>query len=195
MSPRAKEFDPDDVLNRAMELFWEKGYEATSIKNLVDHMGINRFSLYSTFGDKHQLFLSACDRYRQQMEVDGLTQLDASETGLPSLREYFDRLIERYASERGNRGCMMTNSAVELAPHDASSAEQTGAFLLRQQEAIYRGLLRAHQLGELKPYVNLNDAARFLTNTAQGLAVLSKVSPKREILDAVVQVSLSALEV
>lgn len=176
-----------------MELFWEKGYEATSIKNLVDYMGINRFSLYSTFGDKHQLFIKACDRYRQQMEANGLSALDTSELGLGSLRAYFDHMIGQFTSEKGNRGCMMTNSAVELAPHDAESAEQTGAYLLRQQEAIYRGLLRAHQQGELKPYVNLNDAARFLTNTAQGLAVLSKVSPKREILDSIVETSLSAL--
>ena len=70
--PRAKEFDPEMVLDKAMDLFWTKGYEATSIKALVDHMGINRFSLYSTFGDKHQLFLRACDRYHEKMANNGL---------------------------------------------------------------------------------------------------------------------------
>jgi TetR/AcrR family transcriptional repressor of nem operon len=193
MAPRAKEFDPDEALEKAMELFWRKGYEATSIKNLVDHMGINRFSLYSTFGDKHQLFLAACARYHEHNDRNALAPLETAEEGLPSIREYFTRMVDGFASEGGSRGCLMTNSAVELAPHDQDAAEKTGAFLLRQQEAFYNALGRAQRRGEIPDWKNLNDLARFLTMTAQGLAVLAKISPRREIFDSIVDVSLAAL--
>ena len=160
MSPRAKEFDPDVVLDKAMDLFWEKGYEATSIKNLVDQMGINRFSLYSTFGDKHKLFLSACDRYRGIMEENGLGVLESSDSGLSSIRQYFNDMVDRYTDESGSKGCFMTNSTVELAPHDAEAAETTGAYLFRQQQAFYKALGRAQETGELDQWTNINDSAR-----------------------------------
>lgn len=192
--PRAKEFDPDIVLNRAMELFWSKGYEATSIKNLVDHMGINRFSLYSTFGDKHQLFLSACDRYHETMAEDGLRQLEESEDGLESIRRYMWQLVDRYLGEDGSRGCFMTNTTCELTPHDTEAAEKTGAYLLRVQAAFYRALGRAQQRGEIHNQHRLNDYARFLTSSVQGLAVLAKVKPNRDVFEAVVNVTVDSLQ-
>ena len=191
--PRSKEFDPDVVLDRATELFWKKGYEATSIKNLVGHMRINRFSLYSTFGDKQHLFLAACDRYEQHRSEDSLSILESSEEGLPCIRRYLEAWIDRFTAEDGSRGCFMTNTTVELAPHDSMAAEKTGAYLHRLQADFYHALGRAHRHGEITNGHLLNDYARFLTSTAQGMAVLAKVSPKREILDAIVNVTMSAL--
>lgn len=190
--PRAKEFDPDTVLERAMELFWTKGYEATSIKMLVAHMGINRFSLYSTFGDKHQLFLSALARYHQQVADAEISILEGSDDGLESIRRYFRALLDRFTAESGSKGCFMTNTTVELGPHDAKAKESTGAFLLQLQAAFYHALLRAQQRGEIRE-PRINDYARHLTNTAQGLGVLAKISPNREILDSIVAVSLGGL--
>lgn len=191
--PRAKEFDPDTVLERAMNLFWEKGYEATSIKMLVEHMGINRFSLYSTFGDKHQLFVSACERYDKKMHEAEISILEKSEDGLESIRRYLTTLVDRFIGENGNRGCFMTSTTVELAPHDPVANDKTGAFLLKMQAAFYRALGRAAERGELRDPHKLNDYARFLTSTAQGLSVLAKVSPSREILESVVNVSMESL--
>jgi TetR/AcrR family transcriptional repressor of nem operon len=191
--PRSKEFDPDVVLDRATDLFWKKGYEATSIKDLVGHMSINRFSLYSTFGDKQHLFLAACDRYEQHRSEDSLSILESSEEGLPCIRRYLETWIDRFTAEDGSRGCFMTNTTVELAPHDSMAAEKTGAYLHRLQADFYHALGRAHRRGEITNGHLLNDYARFLTSTAQGMAVLAKVSPKREILDAIVNVTMSAL--
>lgn len=191
--PRAKEFDPDQVLDRATDIFWKKGYEATSIADLVEHMGINRFSLYSTFGDKHQLFLAACDRYEKWMGEEGLNALEQSTEGLGAIRAYLNTLVDRFMAENGSRGCFMTNTTVELAPHDAKAAEKTGAYIHRLQAALYHALVRAHQNGEIREGHRINDYARFLTSSAQGLAVLAKVSPKKDILDAIVNVSISGL--
>ena len=190
--PRAKEFDPDTVLEKAMDLFWTKGYEATSIKMLVSHMGINRFSLYSTFGDKHQLFLGAMERYHQKTADAEISILEASEDGIASIRRYFDALIDRFTAEGGSKGCFMTNTTTELAPHDDGAKERTGAFLLQMQAAFYHALVRAQTAGENRE-TRLNDYARFLTNTAQGLGVLAKISPSRDILVSIVDVSIGAL--
>lgn len=190
--PRAKEFDPDTVLEKAMELFWTKGYEATSIKMLVGHMGINRFSLYSTFGDKHQLFLSATERYHQKTADAEIAILEGSEDGIESIRRYFVALIDRYTAEDGSKGCFMTNTTTELAPHDDEAKAKTGAFLLQMQAAFYHALGRAQKAGEIREG-RLNDYARFLTSTAQGIAVLAKIAPSREILDSIVDVAMKAL--
>jgi TetR/AcrR family transcriptional repressor of nem operon len=190
--PRAKEFDPDTVLEKAMDLFWTKGYEATSIKMLVGHMGINRFSLYSTFGDKHQLFLSATERYHQKIADAEIAILENSDDGIASIRRYFVALVERYTGESGSKGCFMTNTTTELAPHDAAAKERTGAFLLQMQAAFYHALLRAQTAGELRE-ARLNDYARFLTSTAQGIAVLAKIGPSREILDSIVDVAMRSI--
>ena len=190
--PRAKEFDPDTVLEKAMDLFWTKGYEATSIKMLVGHMGINRFSLYSTFGDKHQLFLAAMERYHQKTADAEIAILEGSEDGLESIRRYFVALIDRYTGEGGSKGCFMTNTTTELAPHDEAAKEKTGAFLLQMQAAFYHALIRAQKAGEIRE-ARLNDYARFLTSTAQGIAVLAKIGPSREILESIRDVAMKAL--
>ena len=99
--PRPKAFDPDDVLHKAMQVFWERGYEATSMQDLVDCMGINRFSLYSTFGDKHQLFLAALARYRDKVVARLVDELEWSDAGLAAIRQFFTRLIDSFASAQG----------------------------------------------------------------------------------------------
>ncbi len=92
--PRQKQFDPDRALGNAMELFWEKGYEATSVQDLVDRMGINRFSMYDTFGSKHQLFMSAINRYQEVLASTVLAELEDSEQGIGSIRACFSRLVD-----------------------------------------------------------------------------------------------------
>ena len=116
--PRPKAFDPDAALQKAMHVFWERGYEATSVQDLVEGMGINRFSLYSTFGNKHQLFVTVLERYCATIGANLVGDLEHSAAGLTAIRQFFTRLVDFFASAKGWRGCLMTNTAVELAPHD-----------------------------------------------------------------------------
>ncbi len=191
--PRAKEFNPDQALQRAMELFWKKGYEATSVQDLVEQMGINRFSLYSTFGSKHALFIAALDRYRDEIVTDGVAVLEGSEEGIPAIRRYFNDALRFFASARGRRGCLMTNSAVEMAPHDRKAAEKVSAHLERLENAFYRQLLKAQKDGDLDKSRNICDWARFLTGAAQGLGVMMKAGQDRHALEGYVDTVLSAL--
>lgn len=109
--PRQKEFDPERVLEKAMGVFWEKGYHATSVRDLVERMGINRFSMYDTFGGKRQLFLAALDRYTRRTRDGMLGALERSDQGLPAIRQYLMSVVDEYSARSGWRGCLMINSA------------------------------------------------------------------------------------
>lgn len=191
--PRTKAFDPDEALDRAMQLFWRQGYEATSVQELVDHMGINRFSLYDTFGCKHELFLAALDRYRDQVVTLGLRVLEGPRSGLEAIRRYFAGALDSVSARGGWRGCLMTNTAVEVAPHDRPTAARVRAHLERQERAFYRQLERAREAGELSSGDDLQDLARYLTGAAQGLGVLAKARRGRRELENYVAVVLSVL--
>lgn len=192
--PRVKEFDPNRALDSAMKLFWEKGYEATSVQDLLERMGINRFSLYDTFGSKHDLFLRALDRYRDEIVAAALEAMEESDGGLALIREYFDATLRFVSSKQGWKGCLMTNSAVELSPHDDGAAARVQAHLKRLEDAFHRQLCVARRTGELRTRRKPRELARFLAGAAQGLGVLSKGSPGRRALRSYVATTLSVLD-
>jgi TetR/AcrR family transcriptional regulator, transcriptional repressor for nem operon len=192
--PRAKAFDPDEALQKAMQIFWEHGYGATSIDTLVRGMGINRFSLYSTFGGKHQLFVAALERYRDTIVADLVGELEHAVSGHVAIRQFFTRVVNFFASAHGWRGCLITNTAVELAPHDPQAAAKVQAYIVRLEEAFYRVLLQAQQPGQLAASSDCRNLARFLTGSALGLGVLAKTLPGRQALDGYAAVVLSVLE-
>lgn len=169
---RCKQFDADAALDRAMKVFWDKGYAATSIQDLVEAMQINRFSLYATFGDKADLYLAACDKYCESVVSQMLGELEAGQAGLASLRRYFDQLIRVNSGSR--RGCLMVNSAIELALSDDAVATRVQAYLARVENAFFAALQRAKRSGELRPKVVLRDHARHLCAVAHGLLVSLK---------------------
>ena len=116
---RTKEFDPDAALQRALELFWERGYEATSMADLVEHLGVARASIYATFGGKHELYLKALERYVRVGDPASSTALSQPGPALPAVRALVERVRRRSRRATSDRrGCMVVNTAVELAPHD-----------------------------------------------------------------------------
>ncbi|MGJ3253073.1 MAG: TetR/AcrR family transcriptional regulator [Elainellaceae cyanobacterium] len=190
---RHKEFDRDDVLEKAMEMFWYKGYEATSVQDLINCMGINRGSLYDTFGDKHSLFLAALDRYRDSKVNERLKVLERSQSGLEAIRQFFYEMVEIRTTGQGCQGCLMVNSLVELALHDDEAAGRVASHATRLEEAFYRALMRARKHGEISEKKNLRAIARFLANSINGICVMAKISPDVHALKDVADVSLSVL--
>lgn len=191
---RPRQFDPEEVLDRAIQLFWRKGYDGTSVQEIVDQTGVNRFSLYNAFGDKRALFLAACERYRRLVVTKRLETMERSQAGLAAIRAFFSGLVELLASERGWRGCLMTNSTVEVAPHDGEAAQQSRAYLERMNAAFYAALVRARARGEVAARQSLQDYARYLTTAVQGLAVVAKVSREPRDLQGIVRAVLGALD-
>ena len=190
---RHKEFDRDEALQKAMEVFWARGYEAASMQNLVEHMGINRQSLYDTFGDKHSLYLQALDRY-QEIESRKLFEL-LSRPGpvKKAIRQLFTDVIEGSLCDNQHRGCLMNNAMSELAGRCAATAEKTRGNMAAIEDAFYNALLRGRKQGELNVR-DLRAVARFLYNSFQGLVLMSKATRDRKTLEDVVKVTLSVLD-
>ena len=191
---RQKAFDRETALDRAMGAFWTKGYTATSVEDLVAHMGIQRGSLYATFGDKRSLFFSALDRYQRVVVRELVEALEAPGSGLEAIRRFF-RLRVRGALDRSRPpGCLVTNSAVELSRRDRGAAAQVGSALTKLEAAFLHALAHARAQGELAATRDLRALARFLTSSAQGLSVMAKAFPERAVLEDVVEGVLATLE-
>jgi TetR/AcrR family transcriptional repressor of nem operon len=191
---RHKEFDRDEALHKAMEVFWSRGYEAASIEDLVKQMGINRQSLYDTFGDKHTLYLQALDRYR---EVEGRKMFELLEqpgSVKKTLRQLFEGVVEKAFCDGQRRGCFMGNAMSELAGRCKETAARTCSNMAAAEGAFYRALLRGKKEGELKGVRDPRAVARCLYSSLQGLALMAKATRDRKTLEDVVKVTLSVLD-
>ena len=191
---RPREFDLEEVLDRAVETFWSKGYEATSIRDLVNSMGIHRASLYVAFGDKQRLFLSVLDRYRQMVVRKLLDILDSCPSGRAAIRQFFATVVEHVLTGGPLRGCLITNSAVERGLSDPATAKKVSLCLTQLEDGFYATLLRAQRGGELDKRRDLRALARYLTSSLQGLLVIGKIQTDRAALEDVVEVTLRALD-
>ncbi|MEU2039405.1 TetR/AcrR family transcriptional regulator [Nocardia niwae] len=171
---RTKTFDPDVVLDRALVLFWQRGYETTSIADLTEHLGIARACLYSTFGSKHDLFMQALQRHVEV--VDALVTAELARPGpvLPAVRGLIDRFVTESCSENRFLGCLVTNAAVELAARDADVARLVESSWARTETALASALSRARAQDELPPDADPRAMARFLLVFLQGVWVLER---------------------
>ncbi|MEA5501277.1 TetR/AcrR family transcriptional regulator [Limnoraphis robusta] len=191
---RHKEFNREEVLAKAMETFWRYGYEGTSVQDLIESMGINRGSLYDTFGDKRSLFLEAIAHYDETVVRCTIARLEAPDASKPAIIDYFQSLVDRMVADPDRRGCFVTNTAVELCPHDPDTAKRIAKNLQRIEQAFYRALSRAQEKGEIPANKNLQALARYLTCNLQGLRVITKVNPDPQILQEIIEILLCVLE-
>ncbi|MFJ5773969.1 TetR/AcrR family transcriptional regulator [Streptomyces sp. NPDC093094] len=174
---RSKEFDPDAALQSALELFWRRGYEATSMSDLVEHLGIGRASLYATYGNKRDLYLKALDRYGEQRNPRLLRELSRPGPALPAVRA----VVRRFAAEAADdglrgTGCFVTNTAAELAPHDDAMARRVELSWEHVETLLHSALVRALEQGELPGDRDPRALARMLLVLLQGLRVVGKAS-------------------
>ena len=189
---RTKQFDKQAALDGAMQLFWAKGFHGTSMQDLVDNLGVNRQSLYDTFGGKHELFEAALERYRNLQSLPIRRALEQEGPVGDVLRGLFEGLITALIEGDG-KGCLMVNSTTELASQD-NAVFGTCSANARQLEAAFTGLMvRAQQNGELQTDRSPAQLARFLLSTINGMAVTAKATRDRKVLNDVAEVALSAL--
>jgi TetR/AcrR family transcriptional regulator, transcriptional repressor for nem operon len=188
---RTKEFRPEEALDAAVQLFWRRGYEATSMRDLLDGMGIGRGSFYDTFGDKHALFLASLDRFEEVRTAWIDEALEGS--GLGGIEEVFRRTIEGMVRFEPRRGCLLANTAVELAPHDPEVAARISRHVRRTEEAFMGAFVRARGAGEIPAQADPKVLARFLVSNLHGLRVLARAGSDRETLEDAARVALQAL--
>jgi TetR/AcrR family transcriptional repressor of nem operon len=191
---RPKAFDREAVLDKAMQVFWAKGFEATSVQDLVDATGINRGSLYATFTDKSALYLAALDRYCAQVLAPRLAVLDRDGPVKDAVRALFEQLVCDAVAHGDRRGCLISNAAVELCPEDAAVGGCVGANMQRIESRLQAALARAQAAGELPAERDCRALARFLVNSLHGLRVTAKTTDDPAALHQIIDVTLAALD-
>ncbi len=186
-----KAFQPEQVLDKAVDLFWQQGYEGTSIEELLACMGLGRGSLYDTFGDKHALYLAALKRYlaKNQVQFAALQQ----QTGPLSerLERFFYDCIEHLLSDPARRGCFLVNATVEMAPQDSAVNALVQAALQASKQGFYRLLIQAQVDGELSWTHDPHQLAHFLVGTLFSIRVLARGQQDRRVLQDVVKTALA----
>ena len=190
---RPREFDEQRALTAAMEVFWEKGYEATSLTDLTSRMGIQRPSLYAAFGDKQSLFDAALDRYAEMSYAYLRSIMDRAPGAKEAVREYFERMLDNAYADRPYAGCLCVNTMVELAPHDSRLADYTKAYLARLAELFRQKIEESVNDGRLPAGLDAEIVADTLVMAAVGLNVTLKSKPERGAVELVVKQILTML--
>jgi TetR/AcrR family transcriptional repressor of nem operon len=189
---RPREFDEDEALAAAMNCFWARGYEATSVRDLADGMGITGASLYNAFGDKRTLYHRALDFYIDLSVRDRIARLERLEP-LEALTAFFDEIVSRSVADKQRRGCMLVNAALEVTPEDtelrALVAKQTG----RIEDFFKRCIVAGQANGSVDRARSAEDLAKTLLSVLFGLRVLARIRPQRDVLEGVVRGALGLL--
>jgi TetR/AcrR family transcriptional repressor of nem operon len=191
---RTKVFDEEEVLTKAMNLFWLKGYNATSAQDLVEGLGISRSSLYDTYGDKHSLFVQALKKYRRERIDNVIAEAAVVEDVEAYIRKTFEVVKNESLQENYARGCFMVNSAVELAPFDDEVAAIANSIMIDIEEAICTAIQRGQDKGVFTTQHSARSLARFIMNSFNGLRVTIKIDGGQKVFDDIVNVCLSTLK-
>ena len=191
---RPRAFEETVVLQKALDTFWLHGYSATSMEDLVASMGLNRASLYTTFGDKHQLFIRALRHYQQQA-FQNLTALtaDPDVPALDHVRQILALTAGQCFADAQRKGCFMVNATTELASHDAEAHAVVSEYQHFVETLLTTLLSRGQQRGEVRRTASPQAQARLLLSVLNGLRVLAKTSTDPQLVQEVVDTALLAL--
>jgi len=179
---RPQEFDRYDVLNKAMHLFWNKGYEATSLTDLLHATGLSKSSLYGSFGDKREFFLAAYDTYREERarQMEAILGIGPARQ---AIERFFRQIIEDVVNVEFSNGCMSTNQAVELAPHDAAVRSRVEKDFRLIEDALMRTIERGQSEGSVRSRVDARRLASLLVVAFPGFQVMVRAGSGKDRLD------------
>ncbi len=191
--PRPRAFEEGVALDAAIDCFWSRGYEATSVRDLSERMGIGGTSLYNAFGDKRALFVRALERYMDRATRERIRRLETSLPPKQAIRQFFREIVERAVNDRDRRGCFLINSALEVAPHDAELGAEIAERLGEIEAFLRRSVQAAQADGSVPKDRNSREIARLLLGVLLGIRVLARSKPDRALLEGVVRPALALL--
>lgn len=190
---RTKDFDEDEVLVKAVRLFWHKGYNGTSMQDLVDGLGISRSSLYDTYGDKHALFIKALDSYKKSAADKMQGIIDHSASAKDAIKQLLEMTTNDLICDQQHKGCFLINAAVEVAPHD----KEVSNIICQNDQQIegffYDAIKKGQNSGEISNKQDARALARFIFNTVKGIRVSAKAVTDKSIFDDITKLTLSVL--
>ncbi len=190
---RIREFDTEAAVSRALDLFWTRGYEATSVRDLTENLGIGQGSLYAAFGSKDGLYRAALEHYRTTLAVNALQCLQTGAGARSAIRAMLMERI-RIAVDHKGRGCMFVNAAAERLPADAATRDTVRDALAVTQDALSELLSAAMERGEITSRRTPEAFAAFLVTFLNGLLITAKITPDVRALEPLVDTALACLD-
>lgn len=191
---RTKDFDENEVLSKAIDIFWHKGYNGTSMQDLVDALGISRSSLYDTYKDKHTLFIKALESYQHA----GAHKIQEIIDQTASAKETVKRLLELTTTElicdKQQKGCFMVNAEVEVAPHDQEVSNMVCKNDHQMEDAFFEVIRKGQESGEIKNAQDARALSRFIFNAVKGMRVTAKSTQDQSAFGDIIKLTISVLD-
>jgi TetR/AcrR family transcriptional repressor of nem operon len=184
------QFDPDVALGSAMALFWRKGYEATSLQDLLQATGLSKSSLYQTFGNKHSLFESSLERYRRDMLAQMQEVLERAQSGWSFIEQTFRGVVEETRGKNARRGCFIMNTATEFAQSDQAIARLVKQATRMFTEVFESAVIRAQEEGDISSEVDPRAYAKYLLSSLSGLKTMVKAGATAAEINAIADMVL-----
>lgn len=191
---RSREFDEQTAVDGAMRLFWQKGYQAASLNDLLVAMDLSKSSFYEAFGTKRDVLLEALRHYAESAMTGLIDPLRKPAAGRAEIEQTFANMVDHALSPEGQRGCLVNNCMAEVAPHDPVVLEAALAIRNQLEDAIARSVGRGQKDGTITQREKSRALARFLMNTLSGINIAAKSKPTKAMLDDIVRVALRALD-
>ncbi|TDO10581.1 TetR/AcrR family transcriptional regulator [Halomonas ventosae] len=186
-------FSPDEAANAAMQVFWARGYESASTRDLLEAMRLSRSSLYQAFGNKEQLFLEALRRYRESLLARLERRLEAAPSAMGFLEMLFCETAQEAGSERAALGCLIFNSASELGQQDGLPSQHARQSIVAITALFQQAVMRGQAEGDIAPKRNAAALASYLTMGMAGLRTLLKSGATTDQASQAVELLLDGL--
>ena len=190
---RPREFDPDQVLDQAMHVFWAQGYKNTSLQDLLDATGLSKSSLYQAYGSKHQLFIATVDHYYTTFAKEMSVRFERAGTGFAFIEGFLNDAVRETEGSACRRGCLLVNTANECAQGDAAIADAVSKGFEKVKSILYRAIEQGRVDGSVSPHVNSKFMASYLLSSMTGLRTMVKGGAATSEIRHIVAIVLSNL--
>jgi TetR/AcrR family transcriptional repressor of nem operon len=191
---RLKEFDEERALDGAVDCFWKRGYEATTVRDLAEAMQIGGASLYNAYGDKRALFERSLERYADRSMRDRIARMEADHRPKEAIRAFLCEIIDRSLNDPDRKGCLLVNSALDVAPHDAVIGKVVAGYLDELRAFFRRNIEAAQRDGQMPKALDAEEVSGHLLGVLAGIRVLARTGATRKALESVARPALALLE-
>lgn len=180
---RKKEYSDDIVLEKAMHVFWNNGYEATSVRLLEKEMGINQFSIYSSFSNKRQLFIESLKKYQHFVISNLFVNLLKEDSKLEDFKKFLNDFVNASKNNSQFNGCLIVNTTIEIGKNDKAIAIELGQYYEFIKEMLINVLINSVKAGEIDKNADIEKYSNYLLGIMQGLSVGAKILSEKQLND------------
>lgn len=190
---RLKAFDEDRAIDAAVDCFWARGYEATSVRDLAGAMGIGGASLYNAYGDKRELFALSLERYANRSMRERIARIEMRHAPPQAIAAFLGEIVDRSVKDPDCKGCLLVNSALDVASRDAELGKAVAAYLAEIRAFFRRNLAAAQRAGDIDRTLDIDVVSAHLLGVVLAVRVLARTGARRALLESVAQPALDLI--